>query len=175
MKLIPALPIEDDDRSIRYDVAEYRVTQIAIAKLRKAGLPKPQKYAGEDGEVLAPVLDLNLASVSNMQLGNLLVAFTACAEYASYCAAIAAVDRTVELNIFAFVQAKVRLSKTGTVRNRDDKTATDPRVVAANAKFLEKDAIAELTAVVQKNYERGLSTISREITRRQSELEYKQS
>jgi hypothetical protein len=103
----------------------------------------------------------------------MLVEFTACAEYATYAAAIADINRSVEENIMEFVISKVRLTKSGTVQKKNDKTNVDPHVIAAKQRFLEKEAIATLTETIQRNYERALSTISREITRRQNELEHR--
>jgi hypothetical protein len=190
MKLIDYYPDQDDnyregdeenesftvDHSEigKVDVDGYRVTQRAMAKVRKAGLPRPQQYT-KGGEPLDPKLDLRLASIDNGALGKLLVEFTAAAEYAAYLAAVADIDKTVEENVLQFVEAKVRLSKSGTVQRKADKTNVDPLVIEARAKFLEKDAIATLTITIQKNYERSLSTISREITRRQTELERRSS
>ena len=153
------------------EIEQFRVTVRAQAKIKKAGLPKPEQYE-KNGEPLNPKLSLKLASISNGELGKLMAEFTASAEYATYAAAIADINRTVALNVLEFVEAKVRLSKTGTVQLKGDKTRVDPRVITARAEFLEKDAVATLTQSLQKNYERGLSTISREITRRQSELDH---
>lgn len=183
MKLIPntndfddvnedSFTVDHDTVNHRNDVEEYRVTLRAMAKVRKAGLPKPKQYM-KHGEPLNPKLDLHLASIDNSALGKLMTEFTAAAEYAAYAAAVADIDRTVEQNVLEFVESKVRLSKGGTVQKKSDKTNVDPRVIEARAKFLEKDAIATLTAVIQKNYERSLATISREITRRQTELEHR--
>lgn len=166
---------DDDDAEApprKADVEGYRVTQRALAKVRKAGLPRPRQQV-VDGEALNPELDLNLADIDNGSLGRLLVEFTAACEYAAYLAAVADIDRTVEQNVMEYVEAKVRLSKTGTVQRRADRTNVDPLVIDARSRFLEKDAISTLTAAIQKNYERSLSTISREITRRQNELEHR--
>jgi len=161
-------------RDISQEVDSFRVTQRALAKIRKAGLPRPKHYK-KGGEPLDPKLDLHLASTDNETVGRMLVEFTAASEFATYAAAIADIDRTVERNVLEFVESKVRLSKSGTVQRRSDKTNVDPRVVEARARYLEKDAIAAMTEAIQKNYERSLATISREITRRQTELESKLS
>jgi hypothetical protein len=97
--------------------------------------------------------------------------YTAACEYASYAAAIADIDRSVERSVLDYVEAKTRLSKTGTVRKVADKALIDPTVVAARQAYLEKDALATLTATIAKSYERAINTVSREITRRQSELD----
>jgi hypothetical protein len=176
MKLLPNLKngnlssSTDPAEKRRSEVEGYRVTQTALAKVRKAGLPKPYQYKKDD-EPLTPKLDLKLASVNNDALGRMLVEFTAASEYASYAAAIADIDRTVEKNILDFTEAKVRLSKSGTVQRKADKTMVDPLVIEARQRFLDKDALATLTAAIQKNYERSLSTISREITRRSNEMD----
>lgn len=163
-----------DRRGISEIVDSYRVTQTALAKIRKAGLPRPKQYE-KGGKPLNPKLDLHLASTDNETVGRLLMEFTAASEYATYAAAIADIDRTVERNVLEFVESKVRLSKGGTVQRRTDRTNVDPRVIEARARYLEKDALATLTDAIQKNFERSLSTISREITRRQTELEAKLS
>jgi hypothetical protein len=148
------------------------VRQKALAKIRKAGLSKPEQPTDRNGEPINPKLDLKLASVDAAALGNMLARFTASCEYIAYVSAIADIDRSIEKSILEFVEAKVRLSKTGSnARRQADKAQIDPRVIAAKQAFLEKDAIATLTATLLKSYERSLSTISREITRRQNELE----
>lgn len=134
-------------------------------------MPKPEPYLDEDGKTLSPRLKRNLASVDNPTLGRLMTEYTAAAEYAAYAAAIADIDRSVERSILDFVEAKIRLTKSGTVQKKADKAMIDPHVVAAKQAFLEKDAIATLTATIAKSFERAIQTISREITRRQSELD----
>ena len=162
---------EESNGTQHKEMEQYRVTQRAMAKIRKAGLPKPEQYTDKHGEPLNPKLGRDLAKVDNVTLGRLMTEFTAAAEYASYAAAIADIDRMSEKNVLEFVEAKVRLSKSGTVRKQADKTIIDPHVIAARQAFLEKDAIATLTATIAKSYERAIQTISREITRRQSELD----
>jgi hypothetical protein len=167
--------LEDDPQEKRHsEMAEYRVRSRALAKIQKAGLPKPEPYM-RNGEPINPKIDLKLASIDNAALGKLMAEFTASCEYAAYAAAVADIDRTIEKNILEFVEAKVRLSKSGTVQRKADKTNVDPHVIAARQAFLEKDAIATLTATLLRSYERSLQTISREITRRQNELEYRQT
>lgn len=144
-----------------------------MAKIRRAGLAKPAQYFDKHGEPLAPKLDLKLASIDNAALGKMMAEFTAAAEYAAYAAAIADINRTVEKNVMEFTVSKIRLSKSGPMQKANDKANIDPHVVAARQNYLEKDAVATLTATILKNYERSLSTISREITRRQNELEHR--
>jgi hypothetical protein len=149
--------------------------QKAKAKILKAGLPKPNRYLDDDNEPLNPKLDLQLASVDNGTLGRLMAEFTAAAEYAAYAAAVADINKSIEESVLEFVEAKTRLRKTGTVQHKSDKTAVDPHVVRARAGYLEKEAVAKLSATILKNYERALSTISREITRRQNEEDRRSS
>lgn len=166
---------DSDDHSEKQrhsDIDDYRVRQRALAKVRKAGLPRPEPVTDRHGEPFNPKLSLKLASIDAAALGKLMAEFTAACDYAAYAAAIADIDRSIEKSILEFVEAKVRLSKTGSnARRQADKALIDPRVIAAKQAFLEKDAIATLTATLLRNYERSLSTISREITRRQNELE----
>jgi hypothetical protein len=160
--------VKHSEQKLHDEITTYQVQQKAHAKIRKAGLPKPERYTKND-EPLDPKLDLKLATIDNGALGRLMAEFTAACEYAAYAAACADIDKTVAENVLEFVEAKTRLSKSGTVQLKSDKTKIDPRVIAARSDFMEREAIAKLTAVILKNYERGLSTISREITRRQNE------
>jgi hypothetical protein len=180
MKLLPkSFPHDGEDSYVvshsklrlEEEVEQFRVMQKAQAKLKKAGLPKPTQYRDDEDEPLDPKLRADLPSISNAELGVLMGQFVAMCEYAAYAAAVADVNRTTALSILNFVEAKVRLSKSGTVRQRADKTEVDPRVVAARTEFLERDAVATLTAALQKNYERGYTALSREISRRQVEAE----
>jgi hypothetical protein len=151
------------------EVEDFRVLQVAQGKIRKAGLPRPTLQTKND-EPLQPKLDLSLASVDNKTLGKLMAEFTAAAEYASYAHAIADINLTIEEYVLEFVTAKTRLGKSGTVQETKDKTTIDPKVREATATYLEKLAVAKLTASIMNNYERGIMAISREITRRQNEL-----
>lgn len=173
MKLItkPSQPEHQQEKRTRGDVEQYRVTQAAIAKIRKAGLPKPEQYIDAEGNPLNPRLKKDLARTDNASLGRMMTEFTAAAEYASYAAAIADIDRSVEKSILEYTEAKVRLTKTGTEQKKRDKTQVDPHVIEARQRFLEKDALATLTATIARSYERAISTISREITRRSNEME----
>jgi len=151
-------------------VKVYRATQEAVAAVKRARLTIPHRPLAENGVDLNPKLTSDLASTPSHTLGKLLTQFTAIADYAAYAAALADIERVIEEHALEYVTARVRLEKSGTVQEKADKTAVDPRVRAASATYFERMAIATLTQTLLENYERDLSAVSREITRRGNEM-----
>lgn len=138
----------------------------AIHQIQEMGLPTPKQPLDHDGNPVAPQLQDDLTKLSSQELGKLLALVTACADYAAYIAAVSDVSRNEAQQSMDLTWARVRMEKSGTVGERDNKTNLDPRMVHSRREFLEREAVARLTAVVSKNYERDLNTLSREITRR---------
>lgn len=97
--------------------------------------------------------------------------FTALADYASVAAAEADIDLSVAEHVYEHVKSTVRLSKSGTVSERADKTIIDPQVKAAAQHYFNALALSKLTTQVLRAYERDLATVSREISRRGQDLE----
>lgn len=97
--------------------------------------------------------------------------FTALADYASVAAAEADIDLSVAEHVYEHVKSTVRLSKTGTVQDKADKTIIDPQVKAAAQHYFQAEALSKLTMQILRAYERDLATVSREISRRGQDLD----
>jgi len=140
-----------------------------VAAVKRARLTIPQRPVNDQNEDINPKLPLDLAASTPDKLGKLLTQFTAMCDYTAYAAALADIDSTVEEHVLETVTARVRLEKSGTVSEKADKTSIDPRVRDAAQKYFERYALFKLTATLLSNYERDLSAVSREITRRGQE------
>lgn len=141
------------------------------ADVLRHGLPAPQMPTTEDGEFLQPKMPDDLSKATPERLGRLMSQLVACANYASYIAAIDDVAATLAENRLEFVTAQVRMQKSGNSTVRRDKARNDPRVRDANRDYLTAMAKNKLTASLLESYERQIAAVSREISRRQLELD----
>jgi hypothetical protein len=164
MKLLP------DDETDEPWVDEPLAASITVESLRH-GLPPPQQPLGEDGQMLQPKMPDDLSRATPDRLGKLMGQLVACANYATYLAAVDDVAATLAENRLEFLTAHVRQQKTGNSTVRRDKARNDPRVREANREFLTATAKHKLTTALLDNYERQIAAVSREISRRQLELE----
>jgi hypothetical protein len=157
------------EEAIDAGVAE--VMADAVHEIHNLGLARPKLPRTADGDPLNPKLPRDLAGAPSQHLGKLLGHLTSCANYAAYVASAEDLRRVVAEHELEYITARVRLEKTGTNAAKNDKTAADPRVKDANAAYFAAFAKAKMTAVLLANYERQISAVSREITRRTNELE----
>lgn len=132
------------------------------------------KQPTEEGKPISPQIRRDLTGISNQDLGKELSKFTACTDYATFQATIADLEATIAEQVLDMVTSQVRQEKTGTVQERSDKTRNDPRVKALHLEYFQKHAVARLTEAIVRNFERDVSAISREITRRGNEFMQRQ-
>lgn len=157
---------ERGERLTEDTLEEFQAKEHAVAQIRRAKLPFPRRPTDEDGKELTPRLPNDLSAATSDKLSRLITQFTALADYASVAAAEADIELSVAEHVYEYVQSTVRLGKSGTVQDKADKTNIDPQVKAAAQHYYNALALSKLTTQLLRAYERDISTISREITRR---------
>lgn len=135
------------------------------------GLPAPHMPTNAAGGFLEPKMPDDLSQANPDRLGKLMTQLTACANYASYLCAIDDVAATLAENRLEFIVAQVRMQKSGNSTVRRDKARNDPRVHQANREYLTAMAKHKLTTALLEGYERQIHAVSREVSRRQMELD----
>ena len=162
---------ERGGRLVEETIADFQSKEEAIALVRKAKLPVPKRPINADGEEIHPRLPFDLPHTTTDKLGRLLGQFTSLADYASVAAAEADIELSVAEHVYEYVKSTVRLSKTGTVQDKSDKTTIDPQVKAAAQNYYRALALSKLTTQILRACERDLATISREISRRGQDMD----
>lgn len=140
-------------------------------QIKKLGLPLPKALATSGSEVEWP---LNIATLSPEELAAHMTWWSGWASYIRYHYA------RVETNASA-TEKELRLLVAGlTIKMKGDyKTVTEmkaaqdvrPDVQLLEAKYLEADSMRRMLRALLEGYEGKFATISREITRRGSEME----
>jgi hypothetical protein len=142
-------------------------------------LGDPYKQAKEEAEELAeaPVLvtrpgeepDMpdDVTALPSQEVGRLYGLYTAMACYYDSLATEAEVQATIAESYRDQLIASVRLTKSGTVADKDSKTTSDDRVIQATHDLLRATAKAKLLRSMCRGQERFANVLSREITRRE--------
>lgn len=145
---------------------ENRSSEIAIEKLKKARLSIPSAPSGNT----CPQMPEDITELGDKDLGHYMGIYSAWISYAESVSALADIRATTRENIFDFVQAKVRIEKSGTVQDKSDQTTVDERYQEALSDFETASATRSLTQSLLRGYIRNYEALSRELTRRQNEL-----
>ncbi len=134
--------------------------------IEKAGLPSP----GRPKEEHCPELPADITSLSDQEIGYYIGVFSSWIAYADYSASIADMRYTAYRNALDLVSAKVQLEKSGTVQERADQKVLDDRYQEALQESEQAEATCEITKSLLRGYIRQYEALSRELTRRQSEI-----
>lgn len=142
----------------------------AIAKLKELGL-SIQKPTMEVGQ-----LPSDITMLSSEQIGEKFTVLTAWADYASSQMAVAVIEERAAQKRLDFLQNKLLLQKMGTAIKGERITlvkaqiAVDQDVQDLSMDYEEKYAYRKLVEMMLNNFERDISLVSREVTRRSNDL-----
>jgi|TARA_R110000803_G_scaffold31437_2_gene70118 hypothetical protein len=142
----------------------------AIAKLKELGL-SIQKPTMEVGQ-----LPSDITMLSSEQIGEKFTVLTAWADYASTQMAIAVIEERSSQRRLDFLQNKLLLQKMGTAIKGERITlvkaqiAVDQDIQDLTLEYEEKYAYRKLVEMMLNNFERDISLVSREVTRRSNDL-----
>lgn len=150
-----------------------------VSELAEAGIqdiPKPSFKEMEidtldEGE---PILPSDITIISLAEVGKLYSAYNAWMNYLSPAMSKAHLEEEMWAEIRRWIWSTLRTDAIGTKDDKDDSVITDGRYIRVDAEyFLKKN---KHTAIKNKcdQIERVLKFLSREITRRQAELELNQ-
>ena len=142
----------------------------AISKLKELGL-SIQKPTMEVGQ-----LPSDITMLSSEQIGEKFTVLTAWADYASSQMAVAVIEERAAQKRLDFLQNKLLLQKMGTAIKGERITlvkaqiAVDQDVQDLSLDYEEKYAYRKLVEMMLNNFERDISLVSREVTRRSNDL-----
>ncbi|WP_145052600.1 hypothetical protein [Paenibacillus xylanexedens] len=149
----------------------------AMSSLSAAGLPQPQKSEDSlEGRNLFTEWDAmkkRFGGVSNIpfkELGDFLDRWTGMVAYARWCEAVADMDRTTATEVMATVKDQLYTLQDGNRELRAAMVSTEPIFLEWQDKYLESSAKYTTIRGLREGYEARLNSISREITRRGSDV-----
>jgi hypothetical protein len=161
----------NDLAEIYIQVVDQLKTEIKTKGIR---IPDKPVYSGtvvdvsDEGE---PIIPYDLTACSLKTIGQL---FSVCHSWLAYIGplvAIASIEMKVWEEVRDFIWSRLRQEEEGTKSDKDDKVRNSPRYIRVNAKYLLYSTQYDIIKGKCKQYENMVSALSREITRRQSELE----
>jgi len=142
----------------------------AVEALEEFNVGGQAQPTDADGYALDPQMPHDITAVTNTELGTLYGQFVAMATWLDG-EATEKEMRAVEAEAYVdHLKAATRLSKTGTVPDKDARTNNDPEVISAEQELLVAQAKAKLLRTRVRGLERCASALSREITRRSPDL-----
>ena len=143
-----------------------------VKKLRLRLFPRP---LDRKGEPLNPRLPPDLTMLNDIQLGRLYTEFCAVAQWIQVRKAIYTVERAIAKQIERRVRAEIRLSKSGTVSDKNDQTDADRVVQEWGIEVLKTEGTEVLTDAVFQGYLIGKDACSRELSRRTATMDRRTS
>lgn len=151
----------------------YTVAQKVLEDIRHRGIKLSARpgiessFVDEDGY---PIMPPNLMQLTDEELGELYSIVDAWKTYVSDQVAEVIVHWSEAQKQFEFISSKVRLTKDGKQKDKDDAKLTDVRYVNASAKVLELQCLMTMMQRSENNLETNRRTISRIITLRDQEI-----
>jgi hypothetical protein len=136
----------------------------AIAKLKELGL-SIQKPTMEVGQ-----LPSDITMLSSEQIGEKFTVLTAWADYASTQMAIAVIEERSSQRRLDFLQKMGTAIKGERITLVKAQIAVDQDIQDLTLEYEEKYAYRKLVEMMLNNFERDISLVSREVTRRSNDL-----
>lgn len=169
-KLAPANPLSGPRRGI---VEMYKSPRVdaALDFVEELALTLPEHPLGADGQPLQPQLPSDITKLSNEQLGRLYGEFVAVAAYADVHLGLSDIVHVDTEYTSEITEATWGLHTEGS--NKDERTfalKTNHKVRTSKEIALTKRARKVLLSKLISGYERAISALSREMSRRGLEL-----
>jgi hypothetical protein len=166
----------------RYEIVEgvklFVSRRATMDKIQRAGLPVPPKP--EDavtGTDLFQEWDNvrrrygGIANIPYNELGEFLDRWTGMVSYARWCEAIADIDRSTAEEVRDVVKKQLYTVQEGNREIRDASVYCEPLYLEWELKYTEALSMYTATRALREGYEQRAYAISREISRRGSDLE----
>lgn len=162
---------------IEKEIHYFTVREITKAKIAKAGLPVPPKprdaEEGIDLFVEWENIKRQYGSVANIPfhvLGDFLDRWTAMISYARWCEAIADIDQSTAREIRDTIKKQLYTLQEGSREIRDAMVYTEPLYREWEKRYAENYSLYIAIKALREGYEYRANAISREITRRSSDM-----
>lgn len=162
---------------IEQGVKAFIVRETTNAKLKKAGLPipsrPPERAEGLDIFSEWEALKARYGGIANIpypELGDYLDRWTMLVSYARWVEAVADIDQTTAREIRDHVKKQLYVLQEGNREMRDALVYTEKLYLEWEKQYLENLSVYIATQALREGYERRADAISREITRRGSDV-----
>lgn len=154
---------------IEREIEIYKTREIAISKIKKAGLPIPTNP--EDHGIIKEWEDLKkqFGGINNIPfhyLGEFLDRWTQMLSYARWVEAVADIELTTAEEIRNTIKKQLYTLMDGPREMKDASVYHEPLYVEWEKKYLEAATTLTLIKALRESYEYKVNAISREITRR---------
>lgn len=162
------------DYSVSLDEGEEMyedATLRAITRIEESGLSLPARPVTEDNTYFEGGLPTNVASLTNMELGQI---YSMMCQHSDYVHCLLTQAKAEVLNSaekLKLAKSLIRKSKTGTVQEKDDLTIADARYVDANTKWIEAKTYSDLLQGLADAASRDLRVLSRLIETKRLDIE----
>jgi hypothetical protein len=162
---------------IEAGIKDMTVRNQTMAKIRQAGLPVPPKPEdSQQGRDLFAEWDSmkrkygGIANIPFHELGDFLDRWTGMVAYARWTEAVADIDLTSASEIRDTIKDQLYTLQDGGRELRSASVSTEPLYREWEAKSVEASAMYKAVRGLRESYEQRLNSISREITRRGSDV-----
>lgn len=162
-------------QEIERGIQEMTVRELTMAKLKRAGLPIPPRPADTGRDIFTEWENLKarwggVANIPFAELGDFLDRWSGMVAYARWVEAVADIDASTAREIRDTVKKQLYLLQEGNRENRDAAVYAEPLFIEWQNKYIEADTMYKTVKGLREGYEYRLNSISREITRRGSDV-----
>lgn len=140
----------------------------ALGEIEALGIPLPRQPL-YDGQPLPPQLTADLTLMGSVELGSYMSKIGATADYATTYVALCDIETTAAKHDHEVAYAAARFAASGTVQEKEVIAKTHPTVIQAKKRLDHVEAKLKMMTALLRNYERMMTAVSREMTRRQME------
>lgn len=161
-------------QDIEHGINDMTVRNLTMANITKAGLPVPPKPT-TNGDIFAEWEAIKtqyggMANIPFYELGDFLDQWTGMVAYARWVESVADIDRTTSEEIRDMIKKQLYVLQDGNRELRDAQVYAEPQYVKWENKYVEAAAMFTSVRGLRESYEYRLNAISREITRRGSDM-----
>jgi hypothetical protein len=163
-----------DRWEIETEVEQLTVRKTTMTNIQKAGLPVPTRPS-ENGDLFAEWETVKqryggMANIPFSELGDFLDRWTGMVAYARWTEAVADIDQTAAVEIRDTIRDQLYTLQDGGREIRSALVATESLYREWEGKYVEATAMYKAVRGLRESYEQRLNSISREITRRGSDV-----
>ena len=134
--------------------------EAALDHLHDLGASFPQRPHSD------PEMPEDVTTLGSEELGTLYAQYVAYVQWLETELALCQIGADESDSHLEHIEAEIRLRKSGTVKDRDNKAKQDEKYIAHEQRALMDRAKAKLLAARVKGYERCANALSREMSRR---------
>lgn len=163
-----------DRKQIESNIEEFKVREQTLSKIKKAGLPIPERPADIGVDLFTEWEQMKrryggTANIPFRELGDFLDRWTQMLSYARWAEAVADIDQSTAKEIRDMIRKQLYILQDGNREYRDAAVYKEPLFIQWEKKFVEDNALFTTLRALREGYEYRVNAISREITRRSND------